>query len=78
MPIITSLIRLSLNCAKHKDDFHNVENKCDACRFLIHYNQRILTLQKEAETLNKDLEEFLKTNKVVAVTLGGSFMQGKL
>jgi hypothetical protein len=78
MPITTSLIRLTLNCASHGDNFHDPLNKCEACKFLIHYNQQMLVKQREIDELNKQLEEFLKTNKVVAASVGESFMRGKL
>lgn len=78
MPITTSLIRLTLNCAAHGDNFHDPSNKCLACDFLIHYNQQIVVKQREVDILNKDLEEFLKTNKVVAASIGGSFVKGKI
>jgi hypothetical protein len=85
MPITTSLVRLTLNCAKHGNNFHEVRKdaegkvvKCNACEFLVHYNQKISTFQREVESLNSALEGFIRTNEVVAVSVGGGFVKGSL
>ncbi len=80
MPIQTTLLKLSVNCAKHGDKFYtNDSNKvCQACNFLLDYNSEIMKMQKRAEELNTTLEALFKTNEVVAVEFGKSFMRGVL
>lgn len=73
MPITTSSVKLTVNCAKHKD-LLTVSEKCNACEFLMHYHQRMGTIIKEINSLNTALEGFMKNNEVVAVDLGGKFM----
>ena len=85
MPIQTTLIKLTVNCAKHGDKFHDVHNgadgkpeKCTACEFLIHYNQQVRKMEREIESLNNALEGFMRTQSVVAVTVGSKFLTGTI
>lgn len=80
MPIQTTPLKLSVNCAKHGDKFYtNDSNKvCLACNFLVDYNSEVMKIAKRLEELNTQLEEFFKKNEVVAVEFGKSFMRGVL
>lgn len=81
MAITTSLVKMTVNCAKHKDALTDVRTdangkveKCPACEFLLHYSQKMATFTREINSLNSALEGFMKTNQIVAVDLGGKFL----
>lgn len=81
MPVETSLVRMTVNCAKHKDDIHAVRfdsnqkvEKCPACEFLSMYKNRMSVIVKETQTLNSALEGFLRQGEIVAVDFGRKFM----
>lgn len=83
MPIQTTLLKLTVNCALHGDKFHEAHNnsegkpaKCATCEFLIHYNQQIRKFESEIASLNNALEGFMRTQSVVAVSLGGKILTG--
>lgn len=65
MAIITSPLKLSINCAKHGSDFYK-DAKCPACIFLLHYNLRITAMRAELEELTKLLGGQMVINAVVA------------
>lgn len=73
MPITTSSVKLTINCAKH-GNLVSISEKCPACEFLMHYHQKMGVIINEVNSLNTALEGFMKTNQVVAVDLGGKFM----
>ena len=82
VPIQTTLVKLTVNCAKHGDAFYHElapnEKPCDACKFLVHYNQQIRKIENEVASLNNALEGFLRTQSVVTASLGNKILTGAL